>query len=157
VTEAPPAQASAPSAAAAAQLPAKFVHELGTWKLRLQCFVVVRDAQRRAALLRVEGIDGWCLPGEQMRFNESPDEAAVRVARSWFESPVGMALERVVSFPATGGEDLGWYLVFVYDAEARGELKATSDTLEVAWVAPGETPPGPLAFAQRDVWQALSG
>lgn len=146
---------AAPPSAPAPSLPAKFVHELGVGKLRLQCFVLVRDAQRRVALLRLQDVEGWCLAGEMMLFNESPDQAAVRVARSWYASPVGMAMDRVLSFPATGGEDVGWYLVFVYEGETRGELQATPDTLEVRWVGLHEEPPTPFAFAHREIWNAL--
>lgn len=143
------------TALAANQLPAKFLHEMGNWKLRLQCFVTVRDAQRRIALVRLQDVEGWCIPGETMLFNETPDDAARRVARSWFTVPVGMALDRILSFPATSAEDNAWYLVFVYDAEVRGELKGTPDTLEIRWVDAGEAP-GPFAFAQGEVWQALT-
>lgn len=147
-----------PTPATPGVLPAKFLLENAEgWKLRLQCFVIVRDAERRTALLRLQDIDGWCLPGETMLFNETPDDAARRVARTWFAGPIGMGLDRVLSFPATGPGDASWYLVFVYEGEFRGELLTTPDTQELRWVAPGEPAPGPFAFAQGDVWQALQG
>jgi hypothetical protein len=132
---------------------ARFAHENGT-QLRLQCFVVVRDAQQRVATLRVQGIEGWCLPGESMLVNESPDQAAVRVARSWFETPLGMSLDRVLSFPATGPEDDRWYLLFVYSAEAPAGLKGTPDTLALEFHGKGD-PPQPFAMAHLDVWNAI--
>lgn len=135
---------------------AKFRHDAGA-QLRLQCFVIVRDAKQRIALVRIPDIDGWCLPGETMRVNETPDEAARRVARTWFTSRVGMALDRVLSFPATGPLDDKWYLLFVYDGEADGELKATEDTLELTWVGLDEAPPGPFAMGHGDVWAAMKG
>lgn len=136
------------------QAPAKFVHENGT-QLRMQCFVTVRDANDRIACLRVEGIDGWCLPGETMLVNESPDQAAVRVARTWFRSPLGLQLDRVLSFPATGGDDDRWYLLFVYHAEAPAELLGTDDTLEIMFHPPG-APPEQWAMAHGEVWAALT-
>ena len=139
---------------AAQPVQARFTHENGT-HLRLQCFLIVRDAQDRVATLRVQGIDGWCLPGESMVLNESPDQAAVRVARTWFESPLGMQLERVLSFPATGPGDDRWYLLFVYHADApAGGLKGTSDTEEIVFRSLGDPAPQ-FAMSHLDVWNAL--
>jgi len=132
---------------------ARFTHENGT-HLRLQCFLAVRDAQGRIATVRVQGIDGWCIPGESMLVNESPDQAAVRVARMWFTSPLGLQLDRVLSFPATGPGDDRWYLLFVYHADAPGELKATPDTLEIAFRAKDDAPPQ-WAMSHKDVWDQL--
>lgn len=136
------------------ELPAKFVHPEGKVEFRLQCFLLVRDAQERVCLARIEGYDGWCIPGESMKVNESPDQAAVRVARSWFQTPLGVWLERVLSFPATGPEDNRWYLVFVYAADAPADLKGTADTQEMAFFPPGQAP-GPFAMSHADVWDAL--
>lgn len=132
---------------------ARFAHENGT-QLRLQCFLVVRDAQDRVATLRVQGIDGWCLPGESMVLNESPDEAAVRVARMWFETPLGLQLDRVLSFPATGPGDDRWYLLFVYHADAPAGLRGTSDTEEIVFRSLRDPAP-PFAMSHVDVWNAL--
>lgn len=132
---------------------ARFTHENGT-HLRMQCFVTVRDAQGRIATVRVQGIDGWCIPGESMFLNESPDQAAVRVARMWFTSPLGLQLDRVLSFPATGPEDDRWYLLFVYHADAPAGLQATSDTLELQFR--GKDEPAPQwAMSHKDVWDQL--
>lgn len=136
------------------ELPAKFVHLEGKVELRLQCFLLARDAQERVCLARIEGFEGWCVPGEAMRVNESPDQAAVRVARGWFETPMQVWLERVLSFPATGPEDNRWYVVFVYAADAPKDLKGTADTLEMGFFPLGQ-PPGPFAMAHGDVWAAL--
>jgi ADP-ribose pyrophosphatase YjhB (NUDIX family) len=132
---------------------ARFAHENGT-QLRLQCFVTVRDAQQRIAALRIQGYDGWCLPGESMLVNESPDDAARRVARTWFETPIGMQLDRVLSFPATGADDDRWYLLFVYQADAPADLKGTSDTIEIKFF-PHAQPPPQFAMAHKDVWEQL--
>lgn len=132
---------------------ARFAHENGT-QLRLQCFVIVRDAQDRIGAMRIQGYDGWCLPGESMLVNESPDDAARRVAKMWFETPIGMQLDRILSFPATGPEDDRWYLIFVYHADAPQGLKGTSDTLELKFFPHGAPPPQ-FAMAHSDVWAQL--
>lgn len=134
---------------------AKFEHAESGVKLRLQCFLVVRDDKERIACVRVQGIDGWCLPAESMYVNESPDQAAVRVARMWFKSPVGMQLERVLSFPATGADDDRWYMIFVYHADAPAQLIGTDDTEEIMFFPPG-APPERFAMAHGDVWAALT-
>lgn len=145
---------SLPMAQPSAQpVQARFTHENGT-HLRLQCFVVIRDAQGRVCTVRVQGIDGWCLPGESMFVNESPDQAAVRVARMWFVTPLGLQLDRIMSFPATGPEDDRWYLLFVYHADAPTDLKGTPDTLEIAFRGKDD-PPEQFAMSHRDVWQQL--
>lgn len=132
---------------------ARFTHENGT-KLRLQCFVVVHDAQGRVATVRVLGIDGWCIPGESMVLNESPDQAAVRVARMWFVTPLGLQLDRVLSYPPTGPDDDRWYLLFVYHAEAPAALKGTPDTVELSFRGKDDPPPQ-FAMSHRDVWDQL--
>lgn len=144
---------SLPMQPTAQPVQARFTHENGT-HLRLQCFVVVRDAQSRVATVRVQGIDGWCLPGESMFVNESPDQAAVRVARMWFATPLGLQLDRVLSYPATGPEDDRWYLLFVYHADASADLKGTPDTLELRFRAKDD-PPAQWAMSHRDVWDQL--
>lgn len=145
------------SSPSAASVPAKFVSEDGTTKLRLQCFLVVRDAEDRIATLRVQGINGWCIPGETMLMNESPDQAAKRVARTWFESPIGMQLERILSYPATGGEDDRWYLLFVYHGDIpEGGLKGTPDTEAIEFRSLAGPAPQ-FAMSHRDVWDALKG
>lgn len=131
---------------------ARFTHENGT-QLRMQCFVIVRDQQERVATLRVQGIDGWCLPGESMLLNESPDQAAARTARTWFVTPLGLQLDRILSYPATGPEDDRWYLIFVYHADAPADLQGTSDTLEMAFRGKGDVPQ--FAMSHRDVWEQL--
>lgn len=132
---------------------AKFVHESGVG-LRLQCFLAVRDEAGRVATLRVQGIDGWCLPGETLLLNESPDQAAVRTARTWFQTPLGLQLDRILSFPATGGEDNKWYVIFVYHADAPADLKGTPDTEKIHFAGPQDEPLQ-FAMAHGDVWGAL--
>lgn len=146
---------SIPVQTAYGSLPAKFAHKEADVEFRLQCFLTVKDAQGRVALARVQGIEGWCMPAETMRVNEAPEQAAVRVARSWFQTPVGLWLDRVLSFPATGPEDNRWYVIFVFAADAPADLQGTPDTEEIRFVAPGEAPPGPFAMSHRDVWSAL--
>jgi hypothetical protein len=136
-----------------APVQARFSHENGT-QLRLQCFVAIRDAEGKVATVRIQGYDGWCLPGESMLVNESPDQAAVRVARTWFETPLGLQLDRILSFPATGGEDNRWYLLFIYHAEAPAGLKGTADTVELAFRSKSD-PPAEWAMSHGDVWPQL--
>lgn len=131
---------------------ARFKHENGT-QLRLQCFLAIRDAQGRAATVRVQGIEGWCIPAESMYLNESPEQAAVRVARMWFQTPLGVQLDRIVSFPATGPEDDRWYLVFVFHADAPANLVGTPDTLEIKFRGKDEA--APFAMSHADVWPHL--
>lgn len=148
---------------------ARFVHENGT-QLRMQCFVAVRDSEGRVATLRIQGYDGWCLPGESMLLNESPDQAAVRVARSWFQTPLGLQLDRIISFPATGPEDDRWYLLFVYHADAPAGrvlsaagaadpnappgLAGTADTLDIVFRGKDDAPEA-WAMSHADVWPQL--
>lgn len=138
-------------------LQAKFSHDGGSGVgLRLQCFLLVRDDAGRVATVRLRDVpDGWCLPGELLRVNEDPDEAARRVAASWFASPVTEPrLVSVESYPATGGEDTKWYLIFLYEARPQGELAIPSDSVEVRFTEPGKAA-GPWAMAHGDVWERV--
>ncbi len=134
-------------------IPAKFANEFGT-RLTLQCFVTAKDKQGRIALNQLEGFDGWCMSGENMLVNESPDDAAERVCSLWYETPLKPRLDRVLSFPATGGDDIKWYIVFLYTADAPDDLKATSDAKALAFYAL-DAPPNEWAMAHDDVWNAL--
>lgn len=145
---------NAPSGAAMPN-PAKFRHEDGI-SLRLQVFVLAKDEQDRVALQRIQGYDGWCLSGESLLLNESPNEAAKRVVRSWYASPLEPKLSRVLSFPAMGGDDDRWYLVLLYEARAPADLKTTPDCLELKFHALS-TPPGAWAMSHGDVWRAIGG
>gem|GEM_PF-7088139 len=137
------------------ELPAKFTLHDAPAELRLQCFLLIRDEHDRVALAKLQDTEGWAFPAETMRFNESPDEAVARVARSWFEVPPSEVwLERVLSFPATGPEDSRWYVLFVYGAKAPGDLKPTPDTEKLSFFAM-DKPPERLAFSHVDVWRAL--
>lgn len=136
---------------------AKFQHEGGLpVRLRLQAFVTVRDGDGRVALLRLrEAPDVLLLQGELMQVNEHPDEAAERVAKSWFESDLkDLKLASIENYPATGGDDTSWYMIFRYEAKAAGELKGTPDTMEIKWARPGEDV-ADLGFAHRDVWERI--
>ena len=132
---------------------ARFTHENGT-QLRMQCFVTIRDTKSRVATLKIDGYDGYCIPGESMLLNESPDQAAVRVARSWFTTPLGLQLDRILSFPATGPGDDRWYLLFLYHADAPADLAGTSDTKEIRWSSADDPPPA-FAMSHKDVWDAI--
>jgi ADP-ribose pyrophosphatase YjhB (NUDIX family) len=137
------------------ELPAKFTLHDAPAELRMQCFLVIRDGEERVAMAKLQDTPGWAFPAETMRFNEAPDEAVARVARSWFEVPPSEVwLERVLSFPATGPEDSRWYVIFVYGAKAPADLKATPDTEKVQFFDPA-TPPDAFAFSHVDVWRAL--
>lgn len=138
------------------RLPAKFTHEMGgAVRLRLQAFVIVRDAERRVLCLKEQGVDGWQLPGALLAVNESPDDAARRVVAMWFKTPMQLWLSDVLNFPATGPEDDKWYLVFAYEAEAPGDLQYVEGTEEGRFVAPGTTPPGGFAMSHKDIWERL--
>lgn len=138
----------------AAPTPAKFTHENGG-HLRLQAFVIVRDHERRIGTFRIEGYEGWALPGETLQFNEDPNAAAERILRTWFTTPPGAPkLVDVLSYPATGKDDDRWYLLFVYEAEATPGMKGTPDTLDVQFVPAGKAP-GEWAMSHADVFARL--
>lgn len=140
------------------ELPAKFTLHEAPAELRLQCFLLLRDEQERVLLAKLKDVEGWAFPAETMKFNESPDDAVARVARSWFEvGPSEVWLERVLSFPATGADDNRWYVLFVYGARSGAELKPTPDTEAVKHFALDKAPAEGLAFAHADVWRALQG
>ncbi|HVL87761.1 MAG TPA: NUDIX domain-containing protein [Candidatus Thermoplasmatota archaeon] len=121
--------------------------------LRLQCFVIVRNKDRRLACLRLEGYDGWMLPGETVRKNESPAECAKRIVDTWFATPVTPRVVGFQNYPDDG--DKRWYVIIVFEAdEPAGGLKGTPDTLEIAWVPAGK-PPGAFAMSHADVFSRL--
>jgi ADP-ribose pyrophosphatase YjhB (NUDIX family) len=135
---------------------AKFNHETANVKLRIQIFLSVRDAEGRVACVRLQdNPDAWMLPGENLRLNEDPNDGALRVCRTWFETPLSPKLADVQSYPATGGEDDRWYVLLVYEATApAGGLKATPDTLEVTFAPVGKAP-GPFALDHGSVFARL--
>ncbi len=137
---------------------ARFVHDGTGQGLRLQCFVLPRDAEGRLASLRIEGYeDAWLLPGEMMLLNESPMEAAERVAETYFTTPLeDLSLRSVESWPPEDPDDGKWYLVFVFDALAPEGLEGTPDTLELDYFAPDD-PPTPLGFDHASIWQRVTG
>lgn len=139
-----------------AAIPAKFRHESEPVQLRLQCFLLLRDEQRKVACLRLENApDLWNLPGETLRLNEDPHDAARRVAKTWFESAIpDPRLVDVFSYPPTGGDDDRWYLLFVYEAPAPKGLKGTPDTVALSFAAPG-SPPGPFAMSHSEVFERV--
>jgi len=121
--------------------------------LRLQCFLAIRDSQRRVACVQLKGTIGWSLPGETLQPNESPDAAAARVAKVWFDATLPAKLVAVQSYPDDG--DHKWYLLFIYEATAPKEgLKALEDTEKVAFAAPG-APPGPFGMDHQTVFSRL--
>ena len=134
---------------------AKFEHETGT-SLRLQAFLLVRDEKRRVACLRLSTSPAeWALPGEMLLLNEDPADAARRVVKTWFETPLEPKLSSVFSFPATGPDDPKWYVLLVYEAQAPANLRGTMDTLEIRFVTPGEAP-GPFGFDHASVFEKIA-
>lgn len=133
---------------------ARFVHESEDVKLRLQVFLLARDASGRVATVRVEEWpDAWLLPGENLLLGEDPADGAARVAAGYFDSPVGEPrLLSVESFPPE--DDGRWYLVFVYEADAPADLQGTPDTLELRFSEPGD-PPGPFGFDHATMWERV--
>ncbi|HEV8361613.1 MAG TPA: NUDIX domain-containing protein [Candidatus Thermoplasmatota archaeon] len=122
--------------------------------LRLQCFLVVRDADRRVACVRLKDHgDRWSLPGESLKPNESPPMAAERIAQVWFGVPLPAKPAEVQNFPDDG--DGKWYMVFTYEAPApKAGLPLLDDTAEIAF-APVGKPPGPFAMSHADVFARL--
>ncbi|MGQ0535736.1 MAG: NUDIX hydrolase [Methanobacteriota archaeon] len=131
--------------------PTRFFNADGL-QLRLQCFLLVRDAKRRIACVRLKNNAlAWNLPGETMRPNEDPNEAARRVAELWFGEKLAPKVAQVVNFPEEGG-DKRWYVLFLFEADApAGGLKAPEDTEEIRFVEPG-TIPGPWNLDHGSVW-----
>jgi ADP-ribose pyrophosphatase YjhB (NUDIX family) len=122
--------------------------------LRLQCFLVVRDADRRVACVRLKANpDVWSLPGESLRPNESPPMAAQRVAQMWFGQDLPAIAGDVVNFPDDG--DGKWYMIFTYETQApRGGFTLPDDTAEIAF-APVGKPPGPFGMDHASVFARL--
>lgn len=121
--------------------------------LRLQCFVAVRDAQRRIAVVRLKGNpEQWMLPGESFRPNEHPDEAARRVCEMWFGQDLQARFAGWQNYPEAN--DQRWYLLFLYEAHAPAHLAKPDDTEEIRFVAPGHAP-GPFAMSHGEVFAQL--
>lgn len=122
--------------------------------LRLQCFLVVRDQDRRVACVRLKNSpDGWNLPGESFRPNEHPDDAARRVSEMWFGADLKPRPAGYLNFPEEG--DQRWYLLFLYEVQApRGGFALPEDTAEIAF-APVGKPPGPFHMDHANVFARL--
>lgn len=121
--------------------------------LRLQCFLVVRDADRRIACVRLKEQQGWFLPGESFRPNEAPDDAARRVSTTWFGVDLQPRVAGFQSYPDHG--DGKWYVIVLYEAQVpKGGLKVLEDTAEIAF-APAGKAPGPFAMSHADVFERL--
>ncbi|HLE96503.1 MAG TPA: NUDIX hydrolase [Candidatus Thermoplasmatota archaeon] len=135
-----------------APLPAKFTHDSGFPRLRLQAFVAVRDAERRILCLKSQG--GWMLPGVLLVANESPDDAARRAVATFLRTPLQLWLSEALNFPATGPEDDKWYLVLLYEADAPASLATAPGIEETRFVKPGEAP-GPWAMSHQDIFDRL--
>ncbi len=121
--------------------------------LRLQCFLVIRDAARKIACVQLKGTVGWSLPGETLQPNESPDATATRVAHQWFGISLPSQLVAVQSYPEDG--DRKWYLLFIYEAQAPAKgLPLLDDTAKVTFAAPG-SPPGTFAMDHGTVFGRL--
>jgi len=120
--------------------PSKFFNGDGL-SLRLQCFLVIRDADRRIACVRLKGSEGrWSLPGENVRPNEDLHEAARRVSQMWFGTDLQPRIADILTFPEEN-DDKRWYVLFLYEAQApRGGLPKLDDTDEVAFVPAGKAP-----------------
>jgi ADP-ribose pyrophosphatase YjhB (NUDIX family) len=123
--------------------------------LRLQCFLLVRDADRRVACVRLkEPGDRWSLPAESFRPNESPDDAARRVSTSWFGTDLRPKPAGFLNFPEQDG-DQRWYLLFLYEAHApKGGFALPDDTAEIAFAPVGKAP-GPFAMDHGSVFARL--
>ncbi|MHB8605083.1 MAG: NUDIX domain-containing protein [Thermoplasmatota archaeon] len=135
---------------------ARFNHETAPTALRLQTFLLIRDEKRNVLGAQLDANGGkWSLPGETMLLNESPQEAAQRIAKTWFESPIpGAKLVDVFSYPATGADDDRWYLIFIFETHVAAMPKATPDTLALKFFAPGDAH-GPWAMSHHEVWERV--
>lgn len=121
--------------------------------LRLQCFLLVRDAQRRIACVRLKNNpDVWMLPGESLRPSEAPDAAARRVSESWFGADLEPRIAGFMNFPDEG--DQRWYVLFLYEAAAPAKLTEPDDTEDIVFVAPGKAP-GPFGMDHGSVFARL--
>jgi ADP-ribose pyrophosphatase YjhB (NUDIX family) len=122
--------------------------------LRLQVFLIVRDADRRVACVRLKSSpDVWMLPGESLRPNEELQAAAERVSEMWFGANLKPRLTGVQNYPDTG--DKKWYVLFMCEAPAPpGGLKKPDDTEEIAFVPVGKAP-GPFGMDHGTVFGHL--
>ncbi|MCA1813547.1 MAG: NUDIX hydrolase [Halobacteriales archaeon] len=137
----------------APEQPHHWVNSEGTG-LRLQCFLVVRDADQRIACVRLKSSpDQWSLPAESFKPSEHPDDAARRVGEMWFGSDLKPKLVGFQNYPDDG--DQRWYLLFLYEAHApKGGFKLPEDTAEIAF-APAGKPPGEFAMDHGSVFASL--
>ena len=123
--------------------------------LRVQCFLAVRDTDRHIACVKLKENDGWSLPGETIKPNENPDDAARRVAQMWFEIDLPLRIASVQSYP-DDGEDHKWYVIFIYEADAPpAGLKILDDTEKITFVKAGN-PPSPMVMDHGEVFERLS-
>jgi ADP-ribose pyrophosphatase YjhB (NUDIX family) len=108
--------------------------------LRMQCFLVVRDADRRVACVRLKNSpDAWNLPGESFKPNESPDDCARRVSETWFGVDLKPKVLGFQNFPDHG--DGKWYVLVLYEAQApKGGFQLPEDTAEIAFAPVGKAP-----------------
>lgn len=137
----------------APEQPHHWVNSEGTG-LRLQCFLAVRDADRRVACVRLKANPGqWSLPGEALKPGEAPDDAARRVSASWFGADLEPRFTGFQNYPDDG--DRRWYLLFVYEAHApKGGFALPEDTAEIAFAPVGKSP-GPFALDHGAVFRRL--
>lgn len=122
--------------------------------LRLQCFLVVRDRDRRVACVRLKANPQvWSLPGETLKPNEDLLAAAERVSHAWFGHGLDLHFAGVQNYPDTG--DGKWYVLFLFEGDAPKEgFKLPDDTAEIAF-APVGKPPGPFGMDHGTVFGRL--
>jgi 8-oxo-dGTP pyrophosphatase MutT (NUDIX family) len=113
--------------------------------------LAIRDREGRVLLGRHSAEGRWVLPGGAIEPLETPADSAVREA--WEETGLHVELRGIVG--VYGGPDFRVrygngdevaFVATVFEAYAPGEpVPDRDELLELAWLAPGQEPPSPLA------------
>ena len=130
--------------------------------LRMQTFLAIErsDGHRAAVLLQDRDAPSgttWYLPATNLARLEHPHHAARRIARDWFVAAIpNPQFRAVLSFPGSGDAEDAWFVEFVYAVRlpAGHPMERAQN---VAWVAPGEEPPGDTFVDQLSVWRRIPG
>lgn len=131
-------------------------------KLRLQVFLIVRDAEGRVACVREkERPQVWNLPGETVPPNVDLNETAGKVSELWFVDRLPASVADVQTYPADRDDPNDkWYVLFIYEAEAPdpsaddGGLKMPDDTAEIRFF-PLDEPPEAWGMDHGSVFERL--